>query len=102
MGSEMCIRDSSIDLSFTEYLMVVLTATLASIGTAGVPGVGLIMLAMVLQQVGLPVEGIALIIGVDRLLDMIRTAVNVSGDAMVSCIVAKSENKLDEEIFNEV
>ena len=58
------------------------------------------MLAMVLQQVGLPVEGIALIIGVDRLLDMIRTAVNVSGDAMVSCIVAKSENKLDEEIFN--
>ena len=65
------------------------------------PGVGLIMLAMVLQQVGLPVEGIALIIGVDRLLDMIRTAVNVSGDAMVSCIVAKSENKLDEEIFNE-
>ena len=92
----------SIDLSFTEYLMVVLTATLASIGTAGVPGVGLIMLAMVLQQVGLPVEGIALIIGVDRLLDMIRTAVNVSGDAMVSCIVAKSENKLDEEIFNEV
>ena len=61
---------------------------------------GVIMLAMVLQQVGLPVEGIALIIGVDRLLDMIRTAVNVSGDAMVSCIVAKSENKLDEEIFN--
>ena len=60
------------------------------------------MLAMVLQQVGLPVEGIALIIGVDRLLDMIRTAVNVSGDAMVSCIVAKSENKLDEEIFNEL
>jgi Na+/H+-dicarboxylate symporter len=90
----------SIELTFTEYLMVILTATLASIGTAGVPGVGLIMLAMVLQQVGLPVEGIALIIGVDRLLDMIRTAVNVSGDAMVSCIVAKSENKLNEEIFN--
>ena len=92
----------SIDLSFTEYLMVILTATLASIGTAGVPGVGLIMLAMVLQQVGLPVEGIALIIGVDRLLDMIRTAVNVSGDAMVSCIVAKSENKLNETVFKKV
>lgn len=90
----------AIELTFTEYLMVILTATLASIGTAGVPGVGLIMLAMVLQQVGLPVEGIALIIGVDRLLDMIRTSVNVSGDAMVSCIVAKSENKLNEEIFN--
>ena len=92
----------SIDLSFSEYLMVILTATLASIGTAGVPGVGLIMLAMVLQQVGLPVEGIALIIGVDRLLDMIRTAVNVSGDAMVSCIVAKSENELNEATFNKV
>ena len=83
----------NIDLSLVDYLMVILTATLASIGTAGVPGVGLIMLAMVLQQVGLPVEGIALIIGVDRLLDMTRTAVNVCGDAMVSCLVAKSENE---------
>lgn len=89
-----------IDLSTMDYLMVVLTATLASIGTAGVPGVGLIMLAMVLQQVGLPVEGIALIIGVDRLLDMTRTAVNVTGDAMVSCLIAKSENQFDAECFN--
>ena len=78
--------------------MVIITATLASIGTAGVPGVGLIMLAMVLQQVGLPVEGIALIIGVDRLLDMLRTAVNVSGDATISCIVANSENQLTRKI----
>ncbi|MFL2753951.1 MAG: dicarboxylate/amino acid:cation symporter [Gammaproteobacteria bacterium] len=91
----------AIDLTLVEYLMVILTATLASIGTAGVPGVGLIMLAMVLQQVGLPVEGIALIIGVDRLLDMLRTAINVSGDAMVACVVAKSEGQLDEIIFNE-
>jgi Na+/H+-dicarboxylate symporter len=91
----------SIDLTLAEYLMVILTATLASIGTAGVPGVGLIMLAMVLQQVGLPVEGIALIIGVDRLLDMLRTAVNVSGDAMVACIIAKSEGQLNESIFVE-
>lgn len=89
-----------IDLSLADYLMVILTATLASIGTAGVPGVGLIMLAMVLQQVGLPVEGIALIIGVDRLLDMTRTAVNIAGDATVSCIVAKSEGKLDIDSFN--
>ncbi|HJS15562.1 MULTISPECIES: dicarboxylate/amino acid:cation symporter [Rheinheimera] len=89
-----------IDLTTMDYLMVILTATLASIGTAGVPGVGLIMLAMVLQQVGLPVEGIALIIGVDRLLDMTRTAVNISGDAMVSCLVAKSENQFDEACFN--
>ena len=89
----------SIGLSMSDYLMVVVTATLASIGTAGVPGVGLIMLAMVLNQVGLPVEGIALIIGVDRLLDMVRTAVNVTGDAAVSCVIAKSENALDRDVF---
>jgi Na+/H+-dicarboxylate symporter len=89
----------NVDLTFSQYLMVILTATLASIGTAGVPGVGLIMLAMVLDQVGLPVEGIGLIIGVDRLLDMTRTAVNVTGDSMVSIVVAKSENQFDEEIF---
>ena len=90
----------NIDIGMTEYLMVVLTATLASIGTAGVPGVGLITLALVLQQVGLPVEGIALIIGVDRLLDMMRTAVNVSGDAAVATIVAKSEDKFNREVFD--
>ena len=89
-----------VELSLIQYLMVILTATLASIGTAGVPGVGLIMLAMVLQQVGLPVEGIALIIGVDRLLDMLMTAVNVSGDAMISCVVANSEKELDRTILN--
>ncbi|WP_163931070.1 dicarboxylate/amino acid:cation symporter [Paraferrimonas sp. SM1919] len=83
-----------IDLSMMDFLMVILTATLASIGTAGVPGVGMIMLAMVLEQVGLPVEGIALIIGVDRLLDMLRTAVNISGDTVASVIVAKSEGEL--------
>lgn len=90
-----------IDLSAMDYLTVIATATLASIGTAGVPGVGLVMLSMVLTQVGLPVEGIALIIGVDRLLDMMRTAVNVTGDAAVSCVVAKSEQQLDERIFND-
>lgn len=81
------------------YLTVVLTATLASIGTAGVPGVGTIMLAMVLAQMNLPVEGIGLILGVDRLLDMTRTAVNITGDAAVSCIVARSEGKLDLATF---
>lgn len=91
----------NIDLTTSDFLLVILTATLASIGTAGVPGVGLIMLAMVLQQVGLPVEGIALIIGVDRLLDMTRTAVNVTGDAMVSCLVGKSEKCLDETVYND-
>jgi len=89
----------AIDLTLGDYLMVILTATLASIGTAGVPGVGLIMLTMVLTQVGLPVEGIMLIIGVDRLLDMLRTAVNVTGDGMVATVVARSEDDLDLEVF---
>ena len=89
-----------IDLGLTALLTVVLTATLASIGTAAVPGVGLITLTLVLDQVGLPVEGIALIIGVDRLLDMLRTAVNVTGDATVATIVASSEDQLDREVFN--
>ncbi|BFM05509.1 dicarboxylate/amino acid:cation symporter [Halioxenophilus aromaticivorans] len=89
-----------IDLSLMDYLMVIMMAVLASIGTAGVPGVGLVMLTMVFSQVNLPVEGIALIIGVDRILDMIRTAVNITGDAAVTCIVAKSENKVDQAVFN--
>ncbi|AYV22882.1 MULTISPECIES: dicarboxylate/amino acid:cation symporter [Vibrio] len=91
----------NIDLTMGDYLTVILTATLASIGTAGVPGVGLIMLAMVLNQVGLPLEGIALIMGVDRLLDMIRTAVNITGDSAVTCIVAKSEGALNIDKFND-
>jgi len=89
----------AIDLGLNGYLTVIGMAVLASIGTAGVPGVGLIMLAMVFNQVGLPVEGIALIMGVDRLLDMMRTAVNITGDAAITSIVAKSEGSLDEEIF---
>ena len=89
----------SVPMMVTDYLTVIATATLASIGTAGVPGVGLITLAMVLNQVGLPVEGIGLIIGIDRLLDMMRTAVNVTGDAIVSCIVGKSENAFDRNVF---
>lgn len=84
-----------IDLGVGGYLTVIAMAVLASIGTAGVPGVGLVMLTMVLSQVGLPLEGIALILGVDRLMDMIRTAVNISGDAVVTAIVAKTEGQLD-------
>jgi len=89
------------DLSLTSYLTVILTATLASIGTAAVPGVGLITLAMVLKQAGLPVEGIGLIIGIDRLLDMVRTAVNVTGDATAAVVVGSSEGQLDEDIYND-
>ena len=84
-----------IDLSFTQQLTIVLTATLASIGTAGVPGAGLIMLTMVITSVGLPLEGIALIAGIDRILDMIRTSVNVTGDASAAVVVNAIEEKRD-------
>ena len=90
-----------IDLGLSGYLTVIGMAVLASIGTAGVPGVGLIMLAMVFNQVGLPIEGIALIMGVDRLLDMMRTAVNVTGDSAITTIVARSENAIDMAIYND-
>ena len=80
------------ELIFSDFVSIIVTATLASIGTAGVPGVGIIMLGMVLNQVGLPLEGIAIIMGVDRFLDMLRTSVNVTGDAMVSVVIDKTEN----------
>lgn len=88
-----------IDLSLQALLTVILTATLASVGTAGVPGVGLITLSMVLQSVGLPLEGIALIIGIDRLLDMTRTVVNITGDTVCTILVSKSEGEFDQEIY---
>ena len=90
-----------VQLGITGYLTVILMSVLASIGTAGVPGVGLIMLSMVFAQVGLPIEGIGLILGVDRILDMLRTAVNVGGDAAVTVIVAKSEGEMDLAIYND-
>jgi len=92
----------NVDIGLIGYVTVILTATLASVGTAGVPGVGLITLAMVLQQVGLPVEGIALILGVDRLLDMMRTAVNVAGDSMVSTVIANHEKLLNRDLFQDL
>lgn len=91
-----------IDLSTGQYITIILTSTLASIGSAGVPGAGLIMLSLVLTSVGLPLEGLAVIAGIDRILDMARTTVNVTGDLMVSVLVAKSEGELDEEIYNKV
>ena len=86
-----------VDLSFSAMITVVLTAVLASIGTAGVPGVGLIMLAMVLTSVGLPVEGIGLILGIDRLLDMARTAINITGDAACAVIISEQEKRKEEK-----
>ncbi|WP_134699309.1 dicarboxylate/amino acid:cation symporter [Ammoniphilus sp. YIM 78166] len=82
------------DLTFAQQLTIILTATLASIGTAGVPGAGLIMLTMVMTSVGLPLEGIALIAGIDRILDMFRTSVNVTGDASAAVVVAALEGEL--------
>lgn len=90
-----------LDLSIAQQLTIVLTATLASIGAAGVPGAGIIMLVIVLQAVQVPLEGIALILGVDRILDMLRTAVNVTGDAAVSVAVAYTEGKLGPLHFDE-
>lgn len=89
-----------ITLTPTMLGTVVLTATLASVGTAGVPGVGLVTLAMVLTSVGLPTEGIALIMGIDRILDMARTAVNVTGDAICTTIVASQAGLVDKEVFH--
>ncbi|HUE91673.1 dicarboxylate/amino acid:cation symporter [Pseudomonas sp.] len=89
-----------VDLNAGQYLMIILTATLASIGTAGVPGAGLIMLGLVLTSVGLPLEGVALIAGIDRILDMARTTVNVAGDLMTTTLVGSSEKELDREIYN--
>lgn len=89
-----------IDLTWVDYLTIILTATLASIGTAGVPGAGLVMLTLVLTTVGLPLEGVALIAGIDRVLDMARTVVNVSGDLVATTVIAQSEDELDVEHYN--
>lgn len=90
-----------IQLGLNDMMTIVLTATLASIGTAGVPGVGMIMLSMVLQSVGLPLEGIGLIMGVERIIDMFRTTVNVMGDNVCTLVIAKSENDLDLDMYND-
>ena len=84
-----------IDLSFGQQLTIVLTALMASIGSPGVPGGSIVMLIIVLTSVGIPVEGLALILGIDRPLDMLRTVVNVTGDSAVASIVAKTEGKLE-------
>ncbi|ASJ95742.1 dicarboxylate/amino acid:cation symporter [Shewanella marisflavi] len=89
-----------IDLTWVDYITIILTATLASIGTAGVPGAGLVMLTLVLTTVGLPLEGVAIIAGIDRILDMARTVVNVSGDLVATTVIAKSEDELNLEHYN--
>ena len=91
---------SGIDLTFFQYIQVVILAVVASIGTAAVPSAGTITLVIILQQFGLPLEAIGIILAVDRILDMLRTSVNVTGDAAVACIVANSEGLLDKNLFN--
>ena len=88
-----------IDLGMSEIITIVITATIASIGTAGIPSAGIIMLTVIFTQIGIPLEGITLLLGVDRLLDMMRTSINVSGDLCISCIVASSENRIDETVY---
>ena len=90
-----------IELTFNQQLMVILTATLASIGTAGVPSAGVVMLTMVLQQVGLPIEGVALVLSVDRIVDMFRTTTNITGDAICTTIIAKSEKDINLDVYND-
>jgi len=90
-----------IDLTTGQLVTVVLMATMASIGSAGVPSAGLVMLQGVFLQVGLPIEGIGIILGIDRLLDMTRTAVNITGDAAVTCIVGKSQGQFDQAVYDD-
>ena len=83
-----------IDLTFDKQLMIIIIAMLASVGTMGVPGAGMIMISMVFTQVGIPLEAIALIAGIDRILDMMRTTLNVLGDATGALTVSKAENDM--------
>ena len=89
-----------INLELNDYLIIIFTATIASIGTAGIPSAGIFMLSLILTEVGIPLEGITLLLGVDRLLDMLRTSINVSGDTCITCVVAQSENLIDHDTYN--
>ena len=103
-GVAVCFVAQAFGINLTpgDYVTVILTATLASIGTAGVPSVGLVTLSMVFASVGLPVEGIGIIMGIDRILDMTRTAINITGDAVCTTIVAVQDNMIDKDVFNDV
>lgn len=90
---------SGIDLAFYDYIIIIITATVGSIGGAGVPGASMVMLPMILTAVHIPIEGVALIAGIDRILDMIRTTINITGDATVTLIIDKTEGNLDEETY---
>lgn len=99
MTSVFFAQVAGIDLALQDYIVIVLTATLGSIGGAGVPGASMVMLPMILTAVHIPIEGVALIAGIDRILDMLRTTINITGDATVTLIIDKTEGKLDEELY---
>jgi len=90
-----------VDLSLWQYVLIIMTSTLASIGAAGVPMAGIIVMSIVLGGVGLPIEAIALIAGVDRVIEMMTTSINITGDAVTAVVVAKSEDQLNEAIYND-
>jgi len=91
-----------INLAFSDMITIILTATIASVGTAGIPSAGIIMLSLILAELGIPLEGITLLLGVDRLLDMMRTSINVTGDTCITCVVAKSEGLINIKNFNQL
>ena len=91
---------AGMDLTLIQYVQVVLLAVITSIGTAAVPSAGTITLVIILQQFNLPLQAIGIILAVDRILDMIRTSVNITGDATGACVVARSENSFNKEVFN--
>jgi Na+/H+-dicarboxylate symporter len=88
-----------VELAAHDYMMIILTSTLGSIGGAGIPGASLIMLPVVLASVNLPIEGVAILAGIDRVLDMLRTAINITGDATITLIIDESEGLLDKEKY---
>ena len=90
---------TGVDLTAHQYLIIIIASTIGSIGAAGFPGGGIVMMSMVLSSVGLPLEGISLILGIDRILDMLRTTVNITGDCTVTIIVDKMEGSLDEKKY---
>lgn len=89
-----------IDLVFSDYIIIILTGTLGSIGGAGIPGSFIIMLPIMLTSVGLPIEGVALLVGIDRVLDLISTTINITGDATITLVIDNSEGTLDKEMYN--
>jgi Na+/H+-dicarboxylate symporter len=100
MRCVLCPAYTALQLGFDDYLMLIVTCTLGSIGAAGIPSGSIIFMGMVLHSVGLPLEGIGIILGIDRILDMFRTTVNITGDAAITLIIDKTEGKTNLDVYN--